>query len=82
VHCAKTLTLASGRGNGALQFCVGQLLPGLITLVGQASATKREPTEQSYATLVEVLKTFVGLYGILAAEHRASARLALVLSDS
>lgn len=74
LHCAKTLILASGRGNGVLQYCVGQLLPGLANVLAKSAGTKREPSEPQYAATTEILKTFVGLYSMIAAEHRASRR--------
>ena len=72
VTCARTLILSSSRGNPALQYCVGQLLPGLIEYL----VTKG--TEAPTARVEEVVRTFVGLLNTLAPEDRSKA-LAIVL---
>ncbi len=88
VNCARTVVLASSRGNASLLYCVGQLLPGLIEFVCRAgplvASSARTPAGTPLAALrgalEDVIKTFAGLVAILPneGEFRAKA-LAIIL---
>ncbi|EPQ31133.1 uncharacterized protein PFL1_01322 [Pseudozyma flocculosa PF-1] len=87
VQCARSVILASSRGNPALQYCVGQLMPGLIEFVvtdgpraaaaaARASAAKPRSTLRRPPRLVaveEIVKAFVGMLNTLPVEHRSQA---------
>ncbi|KAJ9479387.1 AP-1 accessory protein LAA1 [Pseudozyma hubeiensis] len=89
VNCARTVVLASSRGNAALLYCVGQLLPGLIEFVCRAGPVvvgsgAKVGTSGAMVVLKgaveDVIKTFAGLIAVLPneGEFRAKA-LAIVL---
>lgn len=61
---------ASSRGSGVLQFCVGQLLPGLIEYIAVAAEHEYPIGDPKLLTLTEALKSFVGVLGNVAVEHR------------
>jgi hypothetical protein len=71
VRCAKSLIVAASRGSGALQFCTGQLLPGLIEFV--ARQLEREGLSKDnvrIAALQEALAALSALIDVVPAEHR------------
>ncbi|GAC76103.1 uncharacterized conserved protein [Moesziomyces antarcticus T-34] len=81
VNCARTVVLASSRGNAALLYCVGQLLPGLIEficragpLVASSAAGARTPLAALRGAVEDVIKTFTGLVATLPAEGDFRAR--------
>ncbi|PWY99439.1 ARM repeat-containing protein [Testicularia cyperi] len=82
VNCARTVVLASSRGNPSLLYCVGQLLPGLVEFVCQAgplvagsTQTKtRSPLTTLRGALEDVIKTFAGLLSTLPGEGDFRAR--------
>ncbi|KAN0065708.1 hypothetical protein ACQY0O_000838 [Thecaphora frezii] len=85
VQCARSLILASSKGNPALQFCVGQLMPGLVEFVvtegpkaAAAAANSKAPTNASAkrprtTAVEEIVKAFVGMLHTLPVEHRSQA---------
>ena len=90
VNCARTVVLASSRGNASLLYCVGQLLPGLIEFVCRAgplvasTATAKVPAGTPLAALrgavEDVIKTFTGLVATLPSEGEFRAKaLAIIL---
>ncbi|SJX63142.1 related to LAA1-AP-1 accessory protein involved in TGN-endosome transport [Sporisorium reilianum f. sp. reilianum] len=88
VNCARTVVLASSRGNAALLYCVGQLLPGLIEVVCRAGPLVASSTPRAGATpmtalrsaLEDVIKTFAGLVAVLPSEGEFRAQaLAIIL---
>ena len=61
--------MAAARGNGVLQYCIGQLLPALIEYIAIVSAAETvSPTLLSSAT--EVMKTFLALASSIQPQHR------------
>ncbi|SPO23732.1 related to LAA1 - AP-1 accessory protein involved in TGN-endosome transport [Ustilago trichophora] len=91
VNCARTVVLASSRGNASLLYCVGQLLPGLIEfvcragpLVASSSSNAKlpagTPVAQLRGALEDVIKTFSGLVSTLPSEGEFRAKaLAIIL---
>lgn len=64
VHCARSLILSSGKGNGALQYCVGQLLPGLIEALAEIAELNPRP-EHRVVCAQEILKVLLSFFSIV-----------------
>lgn len=88
VNCARTIVLACSRGNPALLYCVGQLLPGLIEFVcraGPVVAGSQAKSESGAMVALrgaveDAIKTFAGLISVLPSEGEFRAKaLAIVL---
>lgn len=88
VNCARTIVLACSRGNPALLYCVGQLLPGLIEFVcraGPVVAGSQAKSESGAMVAIrgaveDAIKTFAGLISVLPSEGEFRAKaLAIVL---
>lgn len=95
VNCARTVVLASSRGNASLLYCVGQLLPGLIEFVCRAGpliasnaansragagARGATPLTALRGALEDVIKTMAGLISTLPSEGEFRAKaLAIIL---
>lgn len=69
--------VAAARGVGAVQSCVGQLLPGLIEYVARAAEAEYSTGDPRLVALAEVLRCFVGVLGGVAEAHRTSRTAAL-----
>ncbi|KAJ1026819.1 hypothetical protein NDA16_002116 [Ustilago loliicola] len=87
VNCARTVVLASSRGNASLLYCVGQLLPGLIEFVcragpliasnpanARAGAGGATPLTALRGALEDVIKTMAGLISTLPSEGEFRAK--------
>ncbi|SAM82403.1 related to LAA1-AP-1 accessory protein involved in TGN-endosome transport [Ustilago bromivora] len=89
VNCARTVVLASSRGNASLLYCVGQLLPGLIEFVCRAGplvATSpvnarggATPLTALRGALDDVIKTMAGLISTLPSEGEFRAKALTII---
>ena len=85
VQCARTVVLASSRGNAALLYCVGQLLPGLIEFVCRAgpmvasTTLAARPIAALRGALEDVIKTFAGLISVLPTQGEFRPRALAIL---
>jgi hypothetical protein len=72
VRCAKSLIVAASRGSGVLQFCAGQVLPGLIEFVAR-EAEKGDVSKDNVRAMAlrEALASLGSLVDVVPAEHRA-----------
>lgn len=61
---------AASRGSGVLQFCVGQLLPGLIEYIARSAEQDYLVGDPKLQSLAEALKSFVGVLGSVSNENR------------
>lgn len=73
LHCLTSLLTAAARGSGVVQFCVGQLLPGLIEYIARAAEADYQPGDPKLVALAEVLKSFVGVLTAVGPQHRSSS---------
>ncbi|PWN53232.1 hypothetical protein IE53DRAFT_199598 [Violaceomyces palustris] len=74
VNCARSLILASSRGNPALQYCVGQLLPGLVEFLiknGPEAVKHQQQRDSGSVKVEEIVRTFTALFNIIPTSHRA-----------
>jgi hypothetical protein len=62
-----------------LQFCVGQLLPGVIEYIVRAAESDYAVGDRRLVSLGEVLKAFVSVLSGVGLEHRAYTLLPLIL---
>jgi len=68
IHCTRTLIIASVRGGPAIQYCVAQLLPSLVSSIAQASASA---TMSPF--IVEQMKALSAFATIIPPKHRREA---------
>lgn len=73
LHCLTSLLVAAARGSGVVQFCVGQLLPGMIEYIARAAESDYLPGDTQLVSLAEVLKAFVSVLGSVGVAQRSSS---------
>lgn len=56
-----------------LQFCVGQLLPGLIEYIARAAEADYAAGDPKLVALAEVLRAFVGVLSSVPIDRRESS---------
>ncbi|KAK4701730.1 HEAT repeat-containing protein 5, partial [Phenoliferia sp. Uapishka_3] len=78
LHCLTSLLAAASRGSGVVQFCVGQLLPGLIEYIARAAESDYQAGDPKLASLAEVLKSFVGVLTGVGEAHRTQSLCVLL----
>lgn len=80
LHCLTSLLAAASRGPGVLQFCVGQLLPGLIEYIARAAEADYASGDARLVALAEVLKAFVGVLSSVPIDRREFS-ISLLFAD-
>ncbi|GAA6063853.1 hypothetical protein JCM10212_000333 [Sporobolomyces blumeae] len=80
LHCLVSLLVAASRTQGSdiLNFCVGQLLPGVVEIVARAAESGYAASDPRIKTLEEVLKAFVGVLINVKPERRTQS-LSIIL---
>ncbi|KAI5476389.1 Armadillo-type fold domain containing protein [Pseudohyphozyma bogoriensis] len=73
LHCLTSLLTAAARGSGVVQFCVGQLLPGVIEFIARAAEEDYQSGDPRLVGLAEVLKAFVGVLSGVPEGHRTQS---------
>ncbi|KAM0751074.1 ARM repeat-containing protein [Meredithblackwellia eburnea MCA 4105] len=73
LHCLTSLLAAAARGSGVIQFCVGQLLPGLIEFIARGAEADYQTGDPKLASLAEVVKSFVSVLTGVAENHRTQS---------
>ncbi|GAA6032931.1 hypothetical protein JCM8097_000054 [Rhodosporidiobolus ruineniae] len=93
LHCITSLLLGGARAHssgagGVLTFCLTQLLPGVVELVGKAAERGYAANDPRFKGTEEAVKAFVGVLGAVPVERRTQAlsillpTLILLLSPS
>ncbi|GAA6050947.1 hypothetical protein JCM3770_005337 [Rhodotorula araucariae] len=74
LNCLTSLLLAASRSpSGVLAFCAGQLVPGVIELVGNAVARNYAANDARFKATDEAVKALVGVLMSVAAERRTQS---------
>lgn len=79
IHCSKSLILSSQRGalSSILQVSLAQLLPGYFAFIFKISKANNDQRPQidpvQLSMMLEILKTFSGIVGLLPSEKRQQA---------
>lgn len=77
VQCTKTLLVTSSRGSPVLQYCVGQLIPHLVSYIGRVAedADDAKASERRLGGVEDVVKTFVAFVSALPDEGQSKCFL-------